>query len=150
VSDFICRSCFMAKVSRPMWIRDSVRIWLDWPKRTFYMLHLEGSCGTWIVSVLTDDSCAYSILWMITLHFFAIRFRVHTWVHWIVRGSDCLGFFLFIPLMYWIVVSSVSDCFCGLLGRVHAPSLVLPGSSLIYFLFDLKKKRWGGIHFPWF
>jgi len=41
---------------------------------------------------------------------FVIRFRAHTCVRW-VRGSDCLGCFFFIQLMYRIVVSPVLGFF---------------------------------------
>jgi len=48
--------------------------------------------GTWIVYMLTDDSYAYSILWMFTLRFFAIRFRAHAWVRWIFSNNKQLWY----------------------------------------------------------
>jgi hypothetical protein len=50
-----------------------------------------GASGTWVVSVLADDS--YANLEALNTHFmflFAIWFPAHTWVRWIVCGSDCL------------------------------------------------------------
>jgi len=63
---------------------------------------------------------------MFTLRFFAIRFRAHAWVRWIVRSSDGFraAFFLYVSLICCITRYVL---FCGLLGQVYVP-------PILYFL----------------
>jgi len=58
---------------------------------------------------------------MYTLCFFAIRFRAHTWVRWIVRGSDCLELCSFYTTYVLICCIPVTGCFCDLLDQVYVP-----------------------------
>lgn len=60
---------------------------------------------------------------MLTLRFFffAIRFRAHTWVHWIARGNDCLELCPFYTTYVLICCIPITGRFSGLLGQVYAP-----------------------------
>jgi hypothetical protein len=77
---------------------------------------------------------------MLTPRFFAIRFRAHTWVRWIVYGSDCLRSCLFYTTYVLICCIPTTGCFCGLLGQVHVPpGLILPVFFNLIPILALKK-----------
>jgi hypothetical protein len=59
-------------------------------KGVYRLLILMGPAGSWVVSVLADDSYAYFDALNNHSTFFAIQFRAHTLARWIVRGSNCL------------------------------------------------------------
>jgi len=66
--------------------------------------------------------------------FFAVRFRAHIWVRWIVCGSDCLELCPFYTTYVLICCIPVTGFLCDLLSQVYAPSVLYFLIFLIYFL----------------
>jgi len=76
---------------------------------------------------------------MLTLFFFAIRFHAHTWVRWIVRDSDCLGFFFNTTYVLNRCITRFGLFLWFYWVRCMSPSLVLPVPFLINLFFGIKK-----------
>jgi len=103
--EFICCGCFTRRwwivMTKPMRLHAPVRNWLDRPERAFSLLRCEGSC--WILDSFCVDKRFIRLLDDMNASlcvFFAIQFRAHMWVRWIVHGSECCRAVFFIPLMY--------------------------------------------------